>query len=356
MQPALASTFRWLLLVAGAGVTPATIGACTMSSSSIDDCDPPRKGTTERTVSREALTQVSQDGEIAVDECIYLCGFEDWQRVDRCTVTSGSESQTSAGATGMGGTGNTDETEVNISCQVEGRKYYCEGRRHACWARREAPVGTNLAGRWLADAAANEAASVQSFRSLNRELSRCGVRSSALLRRAARQEIGHARLLGRLAKARGCERPKQSYARSNKRSLVEIAFENAHEGCVAETYAALIALHQAQAAEDAKIRQAFSTIAREEAEHAELAWALHADLRAKLEPIERNRLDQVLEDAIGALESGEFDWTKGVAAEADAETVRRLAAELGIPSPGVESRMRRGLSGALRERARALVA
>src|SRR5687768_12870037 len=220
MQPSLYSIFRWLLLVTSASATT----AC--SYSSVDNCDPQRKQSSERTVSTEKLTQALADLEISMTECIPLCGAGDWAEVDSCSITLRSTNLNS-GAAGAGGTG---EGEVSIRCNVEGIKHYCEGRRHASWAQREVPAGTDLAGRWLADAAANEAASVHSFRSLNRELRRGGIRASAALRRAARQEIGHARLLGRLAKARGCERPKQSYSLlGNARSLVEIALENARK-------------------------------------------------------------------------------------------------------------------------------
>lgn len=341
MQPSLYSTFRWLLLVTSASAT--TVCSC----SSVGSCDAPREDSSERTVSAEELTAALVDLEITMTECIYLCDFHDWATVDACSVTLGTESL-SSGATG----GETGEGEVSIRCNVEGIEYYCEGRRHASWAQREAPTGADLAGRWFADAAANEAASVHSFRSLIRELRRGGIHSSVALRRAARQEIGHARLLGRLAKARGCERPRQSYILlGNARSIVEIALENAREGCVAETYAGLVALHQAETARDLEVRRVFATIAREEAEHAELAWALHAQLREKLTPTERNRLDQALECAIDALEVREFDWTRGLAADAASETVRRLAAELGIPPRDADYRMRQGLVGALRERA-----
>ncbi|HEY6724949.1 MAG TPA: ferritin-like domain-containing protein [Polyangiaceae bacterium] len=356
MEPSLASTFRWLLLVAGG--TASALWSC-VSSSSTDGCDPPRRDSTERTVAAATLAAVLEDLEITQSECIYsLCDFENWARVDACTVTFRSESPNSGDtASGSGGSaGGAADREVSIRCSVEGLRYYCEGRRHVSWARREAVAGTNLVGRWFADAAANEAASVQSFRALDRELRRCGVRSSGVLRRAARQEIGHARLLDRLARARGSERPKQAYVPGNARSLVEIVLENAREGCVAETYAGLVALHQAGAARDPEVRRVFASIAREEAEHAELAWALHAELRMKLTPGEQRQLDQALESALDTLARREFDWTRGLAADAAPAALRGLAAELGMPSRETESRLRQGLAGALRERAQRLVA
>jgi len=353
MQPSLYATFRWLLLLTSASAT--TLCAC----SSVEDCDTPHESSTERTVSAEELALALEDLEISKTECVHsLCHFQDWAAVDSCSITlsSGSGDSGAADAPGESGSaGATGDAEVTIHCHVEGVKYYCEGRRHASWAQREAATGTDLAGRWLADAAANEAASVQSFRALNRELRRCGLRSSAALRRAARQEIGHARLLDRLAKARGSERPKQGYRLGGARSVFEIALENAREGCVAETYAGLVALCQAETARNEEVRRAFASIAVEEAEHAELAWALHAELREKLTPTECDELDQALEFAIAALETRESDWTKGLATGAPSETIR-VGMELGLPSRDADLHMRQGLARALRERAHSLAA
>jgi len=335
VQPSLDSTFRWLVLVTSASATVACM------SSSTDGCEPVRESSTERTVSAEQWTQAMADAEVTQAECLALCDAQYWAVVDSCSAALSSDGN----AAGPG------EGQVGVSCKIEGVQAYCEGRRHASWGRRETPVGTDLAGRWLADAAANEAASVQSFRCLVRELRGCGLRSRVALRRAAQQEIGHARLLDRLAAARGSMRPKQSYHFGKARSLFEVALENAREGCVAETYAGLVALHQAQTARDPQVRRAFASIARDESEHAELAWALHAELRAKLTKGGRRRLDEALEAALTALETRESDWMKGLAADAASETVRRAAAELGIPARDVDYRLRQGLAGVLRERA-----
>ena len=51
-----------------------------------------------------------------------------------------------------------------------------------------------------------------------------------------------------------------------------------------------------------------------------------------------------------ALEVREFDWTRGLAADAAPETVHRIAAELGIPPREADYRMR-----VLRERAAHMV-
>jgi hypothetical protein len=57
-------------------------------------------------------------------------------------------------------------------------------------------------------------------------------------------------------------------------SLRELAVENAREGCVRETYGALIALHQAEHAVSAELREAFAAIADDEIAHAALSWDL----------------------------------------------------------------------------------
>ena len=67
-------------------------------------------------------------------------------------------------------------------------------------------------------------------------------------------------------------------ARMDKRERKEILGdwgvrgENAREGCVRETFGALIAMHQAERAGDPIIRRAMRRIAEEETRHAELAW------------------------------------------------------------------------------------
>lgn len=58
-------------------------------------------------------------------------------------------------------------------------------------------------------------------------------------------------------------------------SLFELALDNATEGCVAETWAALLAHRRADHAETAPVREAYAVIARDETRHAQLAWDLH---------------------------------------------------------------------------------
>lgn len=150
------------------------------------------------------------------------------------------------------------------------------GRRPArlCPARprRAQPAGT--LGQYFADNARLEAAAVVAFRILQAELATHGapprlVRAAA---RAAREEIRHAQLTGHLARRFGGEVSPAVVSAAAKRSLVEIAIENAAEGCVRETYGALVAMWQARHARDGQVRAVMVRIARDETRHAALSW------------------------------------------------------------------------------------
>jgi hypothetical protein len=67
--------------------------------------------------------------------------------------------------------------------------------------------------------------------------------------------------------------------------------ENAVEGCVREAHGALVAAFQATHASEASVRAAFAKIAVDEAEHAELSFALDTWLSAQLAPAERLQVD-----------------------------------------------------------------
>ncbi len=86
--------------------------------------------------------------------------------------------------------------------------------------------------------------------------------------RRARRLAGRARFSGNLREA------------PRTRSVFEIALDNAREGCVRETFGALLGWALAGRARDAKVRDFYSRIARDETRHASLSWRLHAWLRA----------------------------------------------------------------------------
>src|SRR5690606_15396153 len=124
--------------------------------------------------------------------------------------------------------------------------------------------GPNEIAAWLARATRAEAASVQAFVALREELIALNAPAPIVKRaaRAAADEVRHARLLGALAEAGGASSSLAARRRDlPARSLLELALENAVEGCVHETFAALMAMHQARHASDPALREAMAAIA-----------------------------------------------------------------------------------------------
>jgi hypothetical protein len=119
------------------------------------------------------------------------------------------------------------------------------------------------------------------------------------------------------------------------RSLEAIARENLREGCITETWGALVGRHQARRAADPVVRRAFRGVARDEFRHAALSWDLHAWLRPRLSPSSREQLR-----ADGEARLAELQTSLG------ADQTPELERELGLPAP----KQARLLFGTLRER------
>jgi hypothetical protein len=180
-----------------------------------------------------------------------------------------------------------------------------------CGAGGRRPAGLEAAvasdgcavGRYFAAAAHLEAASVHSFRVLERELKAHGAprRLVAGARRALRDEIQHARATRRFARAHGGRPAPVQVARPALRSLEAIAVENSAEGCVRETYGALLGCWQARVAGDPAVRRMMVTIAEDETRHAELAWAVDAWTRTKLDGAARRRVRAARAAAVAQL-------------------------------------------------------
>ncbi|MDC0670585.1 hypothetical protein [Nannocystis radixulma] len=120
------------------------------------------------------------------------------------------------------------------------------------------------------------------------------------------------------------------------RTLLAIAVENAVEGCVRETWAALVAAHQARWAAHPAVRSVYRTIAADEARHAELAWAIDSWLSGQLDADGRARVVQARRTAADAL----------AAHLATATDAPELAA-LGLPAARVAAELFAGLDSAL---------
>jgi hypothetical protein len=189
------------------------------------------------------------------------------------------------------------------------------------------PAG-NALGAWFAHTAWLEASSIYAFLHLARELAdfeapRALVR---LAQASARDEVRHTALMTGLARRFGGEPPAVEIARHAPRSLEALAIENAVEGCVRETWGAVVALWQAQRAPDAEMRAAFALIARDEVRHAALGWAIDRWAMGRLDHGARVRVALAREAAVNALAAEAVDELPAIGLPGTAD-MRRLHAQ-----------------------------
>jgi hypothetical protein len=80
-----------------------------------------------------------------------------------------------------------------------------------------------------------------------------------------------------------------------------MAIENAMEGCVRETFGAMLAVRQAIVAGNGPMRSAMKSIARDETRHALLAWRVGAWLDRKLTAEQRRQVTEAVQQAVAQL-------------------------------------------------------
>jgi len=210
----------------------------------------------------------------------------------------------------------------------------CGGRRPEGLAAPASSGAGDSLGTWLAANAHLEAASIEAFEILAMELG--AHRAPPALIRAARaataDERRHANAIGHLAASRGAVPPAVSVSRAPVRDIEAVSRENAVEGCVRETYAALLAYGQAQTATDFAIRSAMAGIARDETRHAALAWAVDDWSQTLLAPAARRRIRAARREAIEALLdaplAGLSPSDRAQAGLPDEDNAARMAGEL----------------------------
>jgi hypothetical protein len=220
--------------------------------------------------------------------------------------------------------------------------YTCvEGRRPDGFVER--PFEPTVAG-WLAHAADLERVSIDAFRILARELAFHGAPHELVSAacRAAEDEIRHANALGGLARREGATLSDVPVARRATRDLLAIALENAVEGCVRETFGAIVAGWQAEHAHRGDVRRAMARIYVDETTHAELAWNVHAWIMTELSSADRAEVEAAMERAFAELTRSTKDplpdpWIT----------------DLGLPRPAQARRLVRDLVASLTEYARA---
>ena len=189
-----------------------------------------------------------------------------------------------------------DHTPPSANCH-----HYVRGRRFEGMS--EPQASGDALGAFFARDAALEAASVHAFRRLSAELAahRAPRSLRARAKRAEQDEVRHARVMTRFAKRFGGKCKHVGAATASVRDLEAIAFENVVEGCVGETHAALIATFQAERAQDAAVRSAMRTIARDETRHAALAWDVATWIDKRLPSDARARVEHARLEAIARL-------------------------------------------------------
>ena len=226
-----------------------------------------------------------------------------------------------------------DAGDILIECAV------CPngvGRRPRGLRRAPATPASNAVGRYFAKVAHLEAASVRAFEILHDELAALGAPNELLraARRAARDEVRHARVTSGFARRYGAKPATPRVPRAGRRSLEKILIENAVEGCVRETFGAVVATWQASRARDPEIAAAMKRIAVDETRHAALAWGISSWGEALLCPRARKRVDRARAKAVRRLEN---DLRRGPHAD--------LVAAVGHPTAAEQRKLLRDLRG-----------
>lgn len=165
------------------------------------------------------------------------------------------------------------------------------------------PAPCDELGAYFANAAYLEAASVHAFARFAEELQELGAPEALVSDawRSALEEIAHTQMVSLIAARYGGAVPKPHIVPPPARDAFSIALENAIEGCVRETYGALVAWYQAEAASDPMVKSAMAQIAEDETRHAELSWRVAEWLEPQLSAEQRARIDASRKEALVTL-------------------------------------------------------
>jgi hypothetical protein len=253
---------------------------CGVTSTTPTSSSPPSLGCASWSYSFDGTANAcgaESDGHFSTERCAMLCPGEPDAGYPEASFPYGS---------------------ALYDCSLGGGTLFClygscgTGRRppglRPCRALRTArPVA-----RFLAESAYLEAASVDAFVALGRELDkhRAPARLRSATCRAARDEVRHARAMKRLAEVAGARVQRARAPVTALRSFEEIAIDNAIEGCVRETFGAAVAHVQACRAPSERVRSVMKRIARDETRHAQLSWELAEWFDTRLDPAARRRV------------------------------------------------------------------
>jgi hypothetical protein len=96
--------------------------------------------------------------------------------------------------------------------------------------------------------------------------------------------------MSELATAHGASTPAVQAEPYTSRSAMDVALENATEGCVREAYGVVDAAYRALHAPTQALRDLYDTIANDEARHAQLSWDIAHWLEPQLTKAQRQTL------------------------------------------------------------------
>jgi hypothetical protein len=158
-----------------------------------------------------------------------------------------------------------------------GNTNVCIGRRPAGLIASNTPRTRSALGDHFAAMAQLEAASVTAFEVLAIELEhyRAPAQLIAAARAAAQDEVRHAESTARMARRFGVTPAEPCVEAHPLRTLDAMALDNATEGCVRETFGAMLGYYQAATAADAQIAALMHDLADDETRHAALALQIH---------------------------------------------------------------------------------
>ena len=168
---------------------------------------------------------------------------------------------------------------------------------HIVYAAQSGTLGSYYAG-----CATMEAVSIRAFLELAAQLTRWNAPAALVTgcRSAAMDELRHTRIFIELARKEGYA-PFPAAQKKTRQDIYSVALHNAVEGCVNETWAALIAHYQALHADSATLRIVYAQIADDETRHGQLAWDLHDWFMTQLAQDEREAIRRAQAAAITRL-------------------------------------------------------
>lgn len=298
-------------------LVPPLLSIVLSACSSSRNCSPVERYAEYVHLTESELEPYLADGVLTVEECESIC------LRNACEVEELHGCEPVYGETGETGephdAGNMPYPRV--LCDVTAGEWAKDGRGHAEVLSSDVGRGPTLVAARLAATAAAEATSVRAFLSLGRELRELGAPAGLVegCHRAAAEEVVHARLFGRLARARGGVPDHAQFAGPGVRDALAIAVENVVEGCIGEAWAAMVAAWQADRAGTSELREAYARIAIEEAGHTALAGEIAAWFESVLGPEERAAVTRASAQALDRLHERLSDPEPALA-------------ELGLPS------------------------